>query len=98
MRVMSSGDHGSPAAPARLGDLAAKLLVPVVAAVTLLSFVRGAARHIDHELRLSAPPRVAQGALLPVRALLYTDLHRPEGARLRASRTMLELLGVPGGE
>ncbi|MFI5308286.1 MAG: hypothetical protein ACHQ53_13075 [Polyangiales bacterium] len=88
---MSSGDNGSPAAPARLGDLGAKFLIPVAAALTLLSFVRGAARRIDHELQLCAPGHVAQGALLPVRALLYTDLHRPEGARLRAARTTLEL-------
>lgn len=48
-------------------------------------------RAIDDELRLIAPDETPGGALLPLRALLYRQLHAPEGERLAAEPVQVEL-------
>jgi len=75
----------------RQAGLFARILVPAGAALSLLSLVTGRAREIDHELHLLAPDAVASGESLPVRAHLYADLRRAEGARLIAAPLSAEL-------
>jgi hypothetical protein len=68
------------------------LLVPASAALALLVVVTERDRDPDHDLHLIAPESARPGEAIPLRAHLYGDLHRPEGARLLAQPVDVELL------
>jgi hypothetical protein len=81
---------------ARAPEFIALIAVPVGAALALLAIATDSARRVDSDLRLIAPSRAIAGETLPLRALLYADLLRPEGARLVGGRVDVALRARDG--
>jgi hypothetical protein len=66
----------------RLARVAATIVLPAGAAIAVLAVATDSSRQIDIELHLIAPDQARPGEALPIRALLFRGLRRPEGAEL----------------
>jgi hypothetical protein len=69
---------------------ALRWLAPMFAAIALALVTLGQPDDLDYDLQLIAPPAAPAGELLPLRALLYTNLRGVEGPRLSARAVRLE--------
>ena len=81
---------------ARRSELTALIVVPASAALALLAIATESAHRVDSELRVTAPVQALEGGVVPIRAQLYADLGRPEGARLVHARVDVELRNEHG--
>jgi hypothetical protein len=81
----------------RLAELAAIVVVPIAAGSALLAIATESSQQVDSDLQLVAPDHVVPGETVPIRAQLYTQLHRPEGAQLVHAAVELTLRSASGG-
>lgn len=72
-----------------------RLLAPAAAALALVSVIVDDTT-LDHDLVLIAPPRAEPGSAIPLRALLYAGLAKPQGPALVHGKTAVALRDASG--
>jgi hypothetical protein len=82
--------------PGRVVRIAATIVLPAGAAIALLAVVTDSSHAIDDELQLIAPEQARAGDPLPIRALLFRGLRRPEGPELARGDVDITLRAVNG--
>jgi hypothetical protein len=92
----AAGSDAPQREPGRAAERVIQLLIPAVAALTLVSFLTAQSHRVDHDLHLIAPSTAAPGDIVPIRAHLFGDLDRPEGPRLLAREVTVELCNARG--
>ncbi len=79
-----------------LATIVLRVGVPLAVLAIVLAFFLGEQTSIDHELSLIAPPVVAPGHTIPLRAHLFDRLHAPEGPRLASAKVRVRLVDAAG--
>lgn len=82
----------------RLWDRAVTVFVPVAVALIVAFMLVAENRHVDQDLQLHAPSHARPGDRLPVRAILFDDIDRIEGPRLRSIPVDVKLARSAGPE
>lgn len=98
-RVSIGSDAAGNASRSRLrtaATLGARLAVPAAVAFSLLIVLLSERAGVEHELRITVPAVVPPGGGIPVRALLYGDLHKPRGPVLLQQPVTVALLDADG--
>jgi hypothetical protein len=84
--------NADPASAPRWLDRTVFVVVPVALALVFVAVLVGERTGVDEDLQLVAPASAAPGGAVALRAVLFTDLGRIEGARMVQTPVRVELL------
>ena len=93
---MSSAAPGASLGFFRFAEIVGRIVVPAAAGLTLASILVGRGWTVEHDLHLVAPLRAESGERIPVRALLYAGLRRPQGPHLQPAALTVSWVGEGG--